>query len=1022
MRSYVQKRKHTHGAIYRSPSLVFVATLIVGTSTVYADKFPSKIAPLLKKHCARCHGENLQEGNLRIDQLNEDLIKGEDADRWHEVLNRLNVGEMPPEDEPQPSPKELELLTDWLTGELKKAAVARRANGGQIVLRRLNRREYGNTLRDLFGVPLDFEQPLPPDGPSADGFLNNGETLAMSPLHFSYYLQIARQAIEKAMPSGEKPQTTAWRLEVTRAKEKPNQDKKRKKQVPSLKLEASFLESHNASSSAGRPPVSASFGRRGDRAQANEKGAVLPPGLRARGTGIPGRQTPNPSLVFRCGDFPTEGHVRVRVTAGNLDPDSDVKPQVRVFIGTLLDDGTEFAFLGPGQLVTHSADAPGVYEFHGRLEELPLPFRSRVQENKGDLNVMMFGAINSVDAEVDQEESPRLQVSRVDFEAPVHDVWPTPAYRRVFYAGPPKPGTEVAYAREIFRRFMTRAWRRPITTAELDRVHSIWQRIWNEDVVDVLRDVEVVPKPEPGKPGIKVVYFDSTPSDASIKSFAEMSSKSQGIANQIGLGVPLKTKKDDYALQFSGVLNVPADGDWKLRLTSDDGSRLYLDGKLLIDNDGNHGMVEKTGEVQLSAGPHAFLVNYFNSQGGQGLRVEWEGPGVKRGPIDPKYLTHGGSTHIPRPPVPTFEATVKEVLPAILASPGFLYLAESKRSNPQLTDFELASRLSYFLWSTMPDDKLFELAKDGKLTQPDVLRKQVGRMLSDKRSQEFVRNYVDQWLDLDGVHRVAINKNRYKDFWDETKDAMQNETRFFFAELLHHDLSALNLIDSDFTMLNDHLAEHYRINGVNGPNFRRVALNKEDERGGLLTHGSVLYGGSDGKDSHPIRRGVWLLKKLLDDPPPAPPPNVPDLDQEDPKLSGLPLKKQLEVHRNNQACANCHRKIDPWGIAFEDYSAVGRWRGSKGDSGYTQDAAASILPDGTEIGTLRDLKTYLLKERQADFARALTKNLMTYALGRSLDFSDREMIETIAKKFQKNDFRIRWLIEEIVVSKAFRNR
>lgn len=998
-----------------------IATMLVCASTVYADTFSSEISPLLKKHCVRCHGVELQEGNLRVDRLNQDFIKGEDADRWHEVLNRLNVGEMPPEDEPQPTIEELEVLTGWLTGELKKAAIARRANGGQIVLRRLNRREYGNTLRDLFGVPLQFEQPLPPDGPSGDGYLNNGETLSMSPLHFDYYLKIARLAISKAIPSGEQPRTTAWRLEVTRGKENPKQ-KKRKNQGPTLSLEASFLDNHNAGSSAGRPPVSASFGRRGDRAQANEQGAVLTPGLRARGTGIPGRQTPNPSLVFRCSEFPTEGHVRVRVTAGNLDPDSEVRPQVRVFVGTLLDDGTEFAFLGPGQLVTHSADAPGVYEFNGRLEELPLPFRSRIQNNSGDLNVMMFGVINSVDAEVDQEETPRLQVSRVDFEAPVHDEWPTPAWRQVFFDGSPEPGTEFAYARKIFRRFMTRAWRRPVTTRELDRVHSIWQRIWNEDVVDVIRDVEVVPEPEPGKPGLKVAYFDSTPQNASVEAMEEMTSAADGVAEQIGLNVPLTTKKDDYALQFSGIVNVPTDGDWKLRLTSDDGSRLYLDGELLIDNDGNHGMVEKVGEIPLSAGPHSLLVNYFNSQGGQGLRVEWEGPGVERGPIDSAYLTHGGSLPVPRPPIPTFESTVKAVLPAILASSGFLYLAESKHADPQLTDFELASRLSYFLWSTMPDEELFDLAENGQLTQPDVLRHQVGRMLTDERSQEFIRNFVDQWLDLDGVHRVAINKDRYKDLWDETKDAMQNETRSFFAELLHHDLSALNLIDSGFTVLNDHLAEHYRISGVSGPDFRRVALKEDDERGGLLTHGSVLYGGSDGKDSHPVRRGVWLLKKLLDDPPPDPPPNVPDLNQEDPKLSGLPLKKQLEVHRSNQACANCHRKIDPWGIAFEDYSAVGRWRGRKGDLGYAQDAAASTLPDGTEIGSLRDLKAYLLKERQADFARALTKNLMTYALGRSLDFSDGAMIETMSEQFQKNDFRIRWLIEEIVVSEAFRNR
>ena len=1004
-----------------SSRFLFLVVISVCANVAAADQYTSRVAPLLKKHCVRCHGEKKAEGNLSFAKLNRDFVKGDDADRWHEVLNRLNVGEMPPEDEPQPTAKELEILTDWLTDELKQAALARRANGGQIVLRRLNRREYGNTLRDLFGVPLQFEKPLPPDGISPKGYRNNGATLAMSPLHFDYYLKIGRLAVDKALPTGPPPARTAYRLSLTGVKGDPKPDRNKKKKGPQLKLEASFLETHDGDVGRGRPPVSVSFGRRADRGQADERGAILAPGLRARGTGIPGRQTPNPSVVFRYQKFPREGPVRVRVTAGTLEPNSKVKPQVRVFIGTLLDDGTEFAFLGPGQLVTHSADKPGVYEFTGQLEDLPLPFRRRVDANRGDLNVMMVGVTNSVDAEVAKQKTPQLLVSRVDFEAPFYEQWPPPAARQVFFEGPAKPGSEVAYAREIFRRFMTRAYRRPVRPEELDRVHSIWQRIWDEDVPkdDV---AEKEPKPEPGKPGIHVSYFDSTPKDASIETLAKMTASVNGVADQISLEIPQRKKTEKYGLQFSGVINVPRDGDWLFRLASDDGSRLYLDGELLIDNDGNHGMKEIVRGRKLAAGPHALVVNYFNSGGGYGLKVEWEGPGQKRSLIAPKFLTHGGSLPQPKPPAATFESTITAVLPAILASPSFLYLAESHSAAKELSDFELASRLSYFLWSTMPDGELLAVAQKGELKHPDVLRAQVERMLADNRSREFVRNFTDQWLDLDVVQRVAIDKSRYQDFWDETKLAMQRETQSFFAELLHEDLSALNLIDSDFTMLNDHLAEHYRIKGVTGPEFRRVVLKEDDQRGGLLTHGSVLYGGSDGKDSHPIRRGVWLLKRLLDDPPPDPPPNVPDLNQEDPKLSGLPLKTQLKVHSNNQACANCHRKIDPWGIAFEDYSAVGRWRGTKGERGYVRDASASTLPDGTKIGNLQELKSYLVENRQQDLARSLTKNLMTYALGRSLDFSDNEAVASLSEGFQKNGFRIRWLIEEIVVSEEFRSR
>lgn len=993
-------------------ALLFAALLFCRSVEAADEELPAQVQTLLTKYCADCHGGKAQEGNLRLDRLDPDIVSGTDADRWHEVLNRLNVGEMPPEDEAQPTLSEREVLTGWLTTRLRKAAEARRASGGQVVLRRLNRREYGNTLRDLFGVPLNFEKVLPPDALSVEGFQNNGQTLSMSPLHFDYYMKIARLAIDKAMPSGPQPERVAYRFDVSG---KPSNDPKK---AASLTLDASFLPSHDAGES-GKPPVSISFGRtsrgKGNRGTATDDGVVLAPGLRARGTGIPGRQTPNPSLIFRFREFPTEGTVSVRVTAGAVDPKAEVKPQVRVFIGTLLDDGTEFAFLEPGRLVTHTADEPGVYEFHGRLEDLPLPFRKRDSSNRGDLNVMMVGVVNSVDAEVDSETKPELLVSRVEFETPVFESWPTPAHQDVFFTGSPETHQEDEFARRILERFMTRAWRRPITSTELDRVFKVWQII-REDSRPEETQESLEPEPEPIRPGILVDYFEPNPDNVALETLARLKPAATGVVADIRMDVPQLQSRDAFALRFSGTLNVPRDGRYRFWLTSDDGSRMYLDGRQLIDNDGLHGNVEKQARLKLAAGPHSLVVTYFDNGGGDGLKFEWEGPDMPRSAIAPKHLTVGGSLPVMLPAPATFEDTIKDVLPAVLASPGFLYLTEPRSASPLLTDFELASRLSYLFWNTMPDDELFELASSGTLQQPDILKSQVRRMLADDRSSEFVRNFTDQWLDLDAVQRVAVSKSRFGDFWDETKRAMQNETRAFFTEVLHNDLSALNFIDSDFTMLNDHLAEHYRIEGVSGPAFQRVALKPEDHRGGLLTHGSLLTGGSDGTDSHPIRRGVWLLKRLLDDPPPDPPPNVPELNQEDPKLSGLPLKKQLEVHRDNPACANCHRKIDPWGVAFENFDAVGRWRESKGID------ATSTLPDGTEFSGLDDLKAYVLKERQADLARSLTKNITAYALGRSLDFSDNEFVVSLSDGFQQNDFRIQWLIEEIVVSETFRSR
>ena len=994
---------------------IFFVLLLVSVPTnpcVGNDQELSKVSALLSKHCQDCHGPDLQEGNLRIDQLNTDLVGGDDADRWHEVLNRINVGEMPPEDEPQLSPQELQTITGWLNSELARAAKARQSNRGIAQLRRLNRSEYGNTMRDLFGMPLNFERPLPPDGMSAAGFLNDSETLTVSPLHMDYYLKIAQHAVDKAVPLTTAPNRTAYRLEVSQ-RDPASVDKKGKKKPATLRVDATRLDAEDGKNTR-RPNVSVSFGRRGDRGEASEQGAILSPSLRARGTGIPGRQVPNPSLVFRLQEFPTEGPVRIRVTAGAVDPNDPIKPQVRVFIGTLLDDGTEFAYLGPAQLVTHTSDQQGVYEFFGQMEDLPLPFRQRSSGQRGDLNVMMIGVTNSVDVEVKKELTPKLLVTRVDFEAPFYQQWPPKSFDQVFFRGKANPGQESQYAREIFERFMTRAWRRPVRRQEVDRIYLAWQATWQSEVVDLISQAADEKEPEPGKPGLETLYFETAPADAALDTYASMQPVATGVTDRIDLNVPVRKRADGYGLQFRGILNVPRDGSWQFDLASDDGSRLYIDGELVIDNDGNHGMVTKTGRVDLSAGAHAFILNYYNTTGVSGLKLQWQGPGVETAPIAGEYLSHGGSMPLAGAPKPTFESTIKRFLPVVLASPNFLYLQRTGAGNDEHHEFAIASRLSYFLWGTMPDTQLLELAAKEKLTNHDVLVKQVRRMLADDRSQTMVNQFIDQWLDLDGVQRVAIDKDRFKDFWDETKVAMQQETRLLFAELMHHDLSALNLIDCDFTMLNDHLAQHYLIPGVHGPEFRRVALSADDQRGGVLTHGSVLYRGSDGKDSHPIRRGVWLLKRLLDDPPPDPPPNVPDLDQTDPKLSGLPLKKQLALHRENQACANCHQKIDPWGIAFEDYSAVGRWRGEKDKT-----AANTTLPDGSEITSLNDLKSHLIEHRKQDFARALTKNLLTYALGRSLDFSDEPLVESLAADFQDHDFQIRWLIEAIVTSDAF---
>ena len=253
---------------------------------------------------------------------------------------------------------------------------------------------------------------------------------------------------------------------------------------------------------------------------------------------------------------------------------------------------------------------------------------------------------------------------------------------------------------------------------------------------------------------------------------------------------------------------------------------------------------------------------------------------------------------------------------------------------------------------------------------------------------------------------------------------MRGETQAFFAEVLRKDESALAFLDSDFAMLNQPLAKHYGLTGPRGISFERVALKPDDLRGGLLTQASVLLSNSTGEDSHAIKRGVWIRERLLDDPPSPPPPNVPNLNQENRDLSSRPLKEQLVAHRENEACARCHRGIDPWGIALEEFDATGLFRekiqrkSGKKVVSFDVDAKAT-LPDGHEVNGLVELKRYLLTKKRQHFARAMVSRMLAYSLGRSLELSDYETVDELTAEFIKSDFKLRKLIQLISASEAF---
>ena len=402
-----------------------------------------------------------------------------------------------------------------------------------------------------------------------------------------------------------------------------------------------------------------------------------------------------------------------------------------------------------------------------------------------------------------------------------------------------------------------------------------------------------------------------------------------------------------------------------------------------------------------------------------------------RGPIAVTELErHISSWTTPRASADSLEGSLRETLGVVLTSPRFLGLPASRTAGAkqQLTDHELAARLSYLLWSTMPDETLRGLADQGKLRDPVVLTAQIRRMIADPKAWSFIEQFAEQWLELDRLQRVTINKDRYPGFDDHLAAAMRLETIHFFGEVLQGDMSIFQFLGSDFTCVNETLAAHYGMPDVKGPKFRKVKLDAAQHRGGVLTHASVLTGLSDGKDGHPIKRGMWLLKNLFDETPPPPPPNVPELNRENPKVKNLTIPQALALHRSSTACMGCHRKIDPWGIAFEEYDAVGNWQRDgvgatlrKRRTSHPIDATAD-LPSGVKVNGMRELREELLRSKSDDFRRAMARKMMAYALGRSLTLGDIGAADALVPALRARGDRLPALLELIAVSEPFQSK
>ncbi|MBL8173243.1 MAG: DUF1592 domain-containing protein [Bryobacterales bacterium] len=461
------------------------------------------------------------------------------------------------------------------------------------------------------------------------------------------------------------------------------------------------------------------------------------------------------------------------------------------------------------------------------------------------------------------------------------------------------------------------------------------------------------------------------------------------------------------------------------------GTRIKTDGvETRIDN--RYEAIDIGGPFEQAAGPPAeSLKRIFNCGHTTGKHVDacarkivtqFAGRAYRR-PATAKEIEQAlGFVSLARRHGDSFEEGIAAALQSVLVSPQFLYRMEreaagaSGRNAVPVNGYELASRLSYFLWSSMPDEELLRLAGEGKLRQAAVLEAQVKRMLRDSRSASLVENFAGQWLQFKNMDAVRPDLQKFPMFDDALRLAMRRETELFLEHIVREDRSVLELLDANYTFVNERLARFYGIDGVTGPEFRKVDVSGTNRGGGVLAHASVLTVSSYSTRTSPVLRGKWILENLLNAPPPAPPPGVPPLEEA--KAGGGTLRQQMEEHRKNPACASCHSRMDPLGFGLENFNAIGAWRSEDGQHAVD---ASGTLPDGRTFQSPAELKKLLLGDRDR-FVRGVVERMLIYATGRGLERFDKPVVGAIASHLPASGYKFSSLAMGVVNSLPFQNR
>ncbi|MEI6239160.1 MAG: DUF1592 domain-containing protein [Planctomycetia bacterium] len=854
--------------------------------------------PLLERHCLGCHGPERTEGRFRVDQLSFTISSIETAETWQKVLNALNAGDMPPEDAPQ---LESVAKTEFLDDLSNTLVVARRVfadQHGAITMRRLNRREYANTIRDLLGLDLDVRS-LPSDA-SDTSFDTVGSSLFMSSDQFQLYRELGAGAIDEAFSLATTPST--FRTHRVQPEEAEN-----KTRLETIERQVSIqkrfrLWKQGVDTAAARPE---------NHAAAAE---------------IRTRRQNDPRAVY----------LEWEKIAGAPSP-------------------ATFGF----------PDADDAFHHDGQWN-LFIPMNTDYLTRSGSREGVFLGANGRIVAQVPGgwpagEYKVRIRVARAGAQVLI----PSRSDQQPFTLDPPDPS----------RCFLdVLGWGGPPTVLAVHQVAG------------------TIESPE----------------------------------------------------EFTWTMRIDTSGDrhFQLRERGDEtqrpvilaqlsrqGPRFGIDPALWVD------WIDVEGPFYSDRSKARFaelksLLDHFDKKetDARAFIATFAEEALRGRKPTPEFLDRLTARHqkLVTAGMQPRKALV-ECLSMVLASPGFLYLAEpvTDGSRRGLSDVELASRLSYFLWSGPPDAELLAAAKAGDLQKPDVLDRQLDRLLADDRSRAFVEAFVSQWLRMSRLDFFQFNTKLYPDFNAGVKEAARQEVFATFAHLLRHDGSLSQLLHSDTVVINGLLANYYGIEGVSGDEFRPVKVPPDSPRGGLLGMAAILAMGSNGEHTSPVERGAWILRKLLHDPPPPAPANVPQLTRLDGQV--LTTRERLRAHQEEPQCASCHRKIDPIGFALENFDAVGKWRTEDfyekpgvGRKTWTIEPAGAFH-GGPAFADFFEFRA-IVAARQAAFATGFTEALIEYALGRPCGFSDEELVHDIVKRAGAKGFSIREFLHAIVQTKAFRSK